>query len=142
VPNGRYRVEAVVGEPSNFDSVYDLQAEGASFLTGTPTDAIRFFQGSTNVTVADGKLTLSNGPTASNNKIAFVDVISLAGEVTRPILTATRNGLALTLAWTGGGKLQEAAAISGPWTDVAGNPSGSHLTQLNPPSRFYRVIVP
>jgi hypothetical protein len=41
-----------------------------------------------------------------------------------PTLNITRNGSAVTLSWTGGGTLQEAPAITGPWTDS--------LSQANP----------
>jgi hypothetical protein len=41
-----------------------------------------------------------------------------------PRLTVTRSGNSITLSWTGGGTLQEAPAITGPWTDS--------LSQANP----------
>jgi hypothetical protein len=41
-----------------------------------------------------------------------------------PTLTITRSGSAITLSWTGGGTLQEAPQITGPWTDS--------LSQANP----------
>lgn len=59
----------------------------------------------------------------------------------RPTLSPlTRTGTALTITWTGGGKLQEASAVTGPWTDVTGNPAGSYNAQTTGASKFYRVV--
>ncbi|MDB6036476.1 MAG: hypothetical protein JWM99_317 [Verrucomicrobiales bacterium] len=79
VPNGRYLVTGVSGDPDNFDSVFDVQAEGVTFISGTPsTDtSARFIAGRGTVTVADGKLTISNGPLAANSKINFLDIFAL-----------------------------------------------------------------
>jgi hypothetical protein len=41
-----------------------------------------------------------------------------------PTLSITRSGSSITLSWTGGGTLQEATSITGPWTDS--------LSQANP----------
>ncbi|MBI4663752.1 MAG: hypothetical protein HY735_33540 [Verrucomicrobia bacterium] len=143
VPNGRYSVFAVSGDPDNQDSVYDLQAEGVTIVRGTPTATIRFFEGTGIVTVNDGRLSLSNGPTASNNKIAFVDVAALPAEAPKPVFgKPVLNGTTLTITWTGGGKLQEASDVTGPWRDVAGSPSGTFTTQTVEPRKFYRLVVP
>jgi hypothetical protein len=79
VPNGHYLVTGVSGDPDNSDSVFDVQAEGVTFISGTPSvDAsARFVAGRGIVTVADGKLTISNGPLAANSKIDFLDIFAL-----------------------------------------------------------------
>jgi len=143
VPNGRYNVFAVVGEASNFDSVFDLQAEGITIASGTASDAIRWFEGIGAVSVSDGKLTLTNGPKAANNKICFVEIYSLPNEVVPPeFAPPVRNGNQLTLTWTGDGKLQENSEVTGSWTDVPGNPSGTYTTTTTGPRKFYRVVAP
>ena len=61
----------------------------------------------------------------------------------RPVFAQpSRNGNALTLAWAGGGKLQEAANIMGPWTDVAGNPQNVATLSTTEPRKFHRLVVP
>jgi hypothetical protein len=74
VPNGTYTVRAVAGDPGNFDSVFRLNVEGILTVSGTPTSASRWVEGTSTVTVGDGRLTVSNGSGASNNKICFIEI--------------------------------------------------------------------
>ena len=74
VPNGTYTVRVVAGDPSHFDGVFRLNAEGASILSGTPTSSARWVEGTMNVAVSDGRLTITNGSGASNNKICFIEI--------------------------------------------------------------------
>src|SRR5262249_32931838 len=76
VPNGSYRVRLVVGDPSNFDSVYRVNVEGTLAVSGTPSGGTLWFDNTVNVTVSDGRLTVSNGAGASNNKVCFIDITS------------------------------------------------------------------
>lgn len=77
VPNGTYRVRAVSGDPSNVDGTYRLNAEGATVVSGTPTSAQRWIEGTVTVSVTDGRLTVSNGSGAVNNKLNFIEVTLL-----------------------------------------------------------------
>src|SRR5204863_3129994 len=43
---------------------------------GTPTSTVGWFDGTKTVTVADGRLTLSNAAGSSNNKVAFIEITS------------------------------------------------------------------
>lgn len=72
--NGTYAVTVTMGDASFSDSVYVLDAEGVNLITGTPDYAERWKQGTAEVTVTDGKLTLSSGVGAQNNKICFVHI--------------------------------------------------------------------
>ncbi len=143
VPNGRYSVFAVSGDPDNQDSVFDLQVEGITIVSGTPTATARFVEGSGLVTVSDGRLTVSNGPLASNNKVAFIEFAQLPAAAVKPSLAQPKlSGNTLTITWTGGGKLQETSDLTGPWTDVAGNPNGTASVPTSTPHKFYRVLAP
>jgi hypothetical protein len=51
-------------------------------------------------------------------------------------------GTTVTVSWTGGGTLQEAADVSGPYTNVAGNPQGTYSTSATGARKFYRVAGP
>lgn len=81
VPDGMYEVHAVSGDPSNTDSVYVLDAEGVRVIEGTPTKAHRFVEGTATIQVTDGRLTLSNGVGAKNNKLCVVEIIQLPSSV-------------------------------------------------------------
>ena len=74
VPNGTYTVRIVSGDPSYFDSVFRLTAEGVLTVSGTPTSTTRWIGGLSTVTVTDGRLTIRSGAGASNNKICFVEI--------------------------------------------------------------------
>jgi hypothetical protein len=50
------------------------------------------------------------------------------------------SGNTLSLSWTGGGKLQESADITGPWTDVAGSPKDTFSVQTTGSRKFYRLV--
>ena len=74
VPNGTYTVRVVAGDPGYFDSVFRLNVEGVLTVSGTPTSSTRWLEGTSTVTVSDGRLTVSNGAGASNNKICFIEI--------------------------------------------------------------------
>ena len=74
VVNGTYRVRIVSGDASNFDSVFRTTAEGVLVVSGTPTTSTRWMEGTSSVTVTDGRLTIRSGAGASNNKICFVEI--------------------------------------------------------------------
>lgn len=75
VPNGTYTVHVVSGDPLNTDSTYRVSVEGVVVVSGTPTATAHWFEGTARVTVADGRLTIANGPGAVNNKLNYVDII-------------------------------------------------------------------
>lgn len=77
VANGTYDVHLVAGDPSYFDSVFGFTLEGQPFLSGTPTSANRFIESTVHVTVSDGRLSLGNGAGTKNNKVCFIEVISV-----------------------------------------------------------------
>ena len=74
VPNGTYVVRVVSGDASYFDSVFRTTAEGVLTVNGTPTTTTRWIEGTSTVTVSDGRLTIRSGSGASNNKICFVEI--------------------------------------------------------------------
>jgi glucose/arabinose dehydrogenase len=74
VPNGAYVVRVVSGDASNIDGVFRTTVEGVLTVTGTPTTTTRWLEGTSTVTVTDGRLTIRSGAGASNNKICFVEI--------------------------------------------------------------------
>ncbi|MBA3684973.1 MAG: right-handed parallel beta-helix repeat-containing protein [Planctomycetes bacterium] len=74
VPNGTYSVRVVLGDPSAFDSYYKMAIEGVLAVEGAPAANAPWRQGTSIVTVSDGRITLSNPVGARNNKLCFVDI--------------------------------------------------------------------
>lgn len=76
VPNGRYKVRIVAGDPSNFGDTDNLAVEGTILTTGTTTTGARFIDATSNFVVTDGRLTVAPGAGAVNSKICFIEVTS------------------------------------------------------------------
>lgn len=81
VPNGTYTVRVVAGDAGYFDSTFRINVENVLTVSGTPSSGNRWLEGTRTVSVSDGKLTISNGTGAANNKIAFVEI----AKGTRPL---------------------------------------------------------
>ena len=81
------------------------------------------------------RLTLPAGA-GDMDYFAFIPAPDEAPKFTSIVRNA--NG-SLTLTWTGGGKLQSAASLKGPWTDVAGAASPLTLTP-NADAQFARIV--
>ncbi|MDT5038052.1 MAG: hypothetical protein QOE03_3237 [Micromonosporaceae bacterium] len=76
VPDGRYVVHVVAGDPGSVDSTFNLTVEGVSAVSGTPSATQRWFEGTVLATVSDGRLTIANGAGAVNNKVSYLDIVS------------------------------------------------------------------
>ena len=86
-----------------------------------------------------GKKTLRLTLPAGNGDMDYIAFIPAADEAPKfTSIVRNANG-SLTLTWTGGGKLQSAASLKGPWTDVAGAVSPLTLTP-NADAQFARII--
>ena len=79
---GRYfNVHLVAGDPWNYDSTYKINVENVLALSGTPTASNRWVEGWNGwVDVSDGRLTISNASGSVNNKIDYVDILSLRAQ--------------------------------------------------------------
>jgi probable HAF family extracellular repeat protein len=76
LPNGRYLVHMVAGDPTATDSTYRLTVEGQLVVSGTPTASRRWIEGTAVVAVTDDRLTIANGSGSVNDKISYLDVTS------------------------------------------------------------------
>jgi uncharacterized delta-60 repeat protein len=89
VPNGRYEVRLVAGDPNFTDSKYKMNLEGQLALSGTPGGDVHWFRSTSIVDVTDGRLTLTNASGAQNNKIAWIDIKAAPiGAATGPLMGA------------------------------------------------------
>lgn len=77
VPNGKYSVRVVCGDPSYVTGNFKVNVEGVLTVNGVPTAASRWIEGTSTVMVGDGKLTLSNASGSSYNKVCFVEITGL-----------------------------------------------------------------
>src|SRR4029079_5540836 len=86
VPNGRYQVRLVAGDPNFTDSKYKMNLEGQLALSGTPSGNTHWFRSTPIDDVTDGKLTLTNASGAQNNKICWIDLKAAPeGAATGPV---------------------------------------------------------
>ena len=60
--------------PSQVNGVFRVNVEGVLVVSGTPTSATRWIEGTAVVTVTDGRLTVSNGTGAGDNKVNYLDI--------------------------------------------------------------------
>ena len=78
LPDGRYKVRLAAGDPSRLDGVFRVDIEGVLFLDGRPTARRHSVERTAIVTVRDGRLTLTSGPGAANNKLDFIEITPVA----------------------------------------------------------------
>ncbi len=96
VPEGRYKVSIVAGEPNFFDSFNAISAEG-TLIVKDPVYATKLHAyGTDTVYVSDGRLTIkpATGSGATNAKIDFIHIetISLASTATSVSAVQEKTG--------------------------------------------------
>jgi hypothetical protein len=68
-----------------------------------------------------------------------VEVAAGAPVAVPPVISVTRGNGQLTLTWSGGGKLQSATTVAGPWADVAGAVSPATVPTTGA-AGYFRVV--
>ncbi len=74
VPNGTYDVHVVSGDPSNFDSIYEIAVQGVLTVSGGVNVLSRFQEAWRTVTVTNGLLAVTNADGSRNDKIDFIEI--------------------------------------------------------------------
>ncbi|HEY9175292.1 MAG TPA: immunoglobulin domain-containing protein [Verrucomicrobiae bacterium] len=74
IPNGLYLAHIVCGDATATDSTFQWDIEGWISGTKVPNNPNYWQEFYLTTKVEDGKLTLTSGPSAGNNKIAFLDL--------------------------------------------------------------------
>ncbi len=77
LPNGNYSVHVVAGDANKYDSIYKINVEDVLTVNATPNTNARWQEGTSTVTVSDGRLTVSNVTGAKNNKLCFLEITPL-----------------------------------------------------------------
>ncbi|HMO27132.1 MAG TPA: hypothetical protein PKB10_12785, partial [Tepidisphaeraceae bacterium] len=75
-----------------FDGRVVTQVEGVTAINGSPPSGNRFLEGTVTVNVTDGRLTLTNGSGASNNKLSFIEVERVGDVQPPPQVVEWRSG--------------------------------------------------
>ena len=71
---GVYQVRIVSGDPVYLNGDYKIDAEGTPVVRGTPTAEQPFVDATADVTVTDGRLTLTSADGSYNNRLNFIEV--------------------------------------------------------------------
>jgi hypothetical protein len=74
LPNGTYVVRLVMGDAQYYNNTYEIHVQGQVLVAGTTHRDLRWIEGTREVDVTDGTLTLSKGPGARRNKLNFVEI--------------------------------------------------------------------
>ncbi len=75
----------------------------------------------------------------ANSDIDEIEV-NTAATAPAPVLTIAKTGASALISWTGGGGLEGASSITGPWTCIGDALPTGYTVSLNSPSlRFFRV---
>ncbi len=127
VPNGQYRVAVTAGDSSSTSAHYVLNVEGRTLINETPNAGNRWSEGSGTVTVADGRLTVTSGSGAYNNKITSISITQLSGST-----GGSTSGAAITApkapSWAGTWSVTSNSLVLG-WGDASSNESGFIVEQ-------------
>jgi hypothetical protein len=131
----RYRITNGVNVPVVFS---DFATSGIEASLQT-THLVGGLINGTNVVAMQVK---QNSPTSSDvvlglQLLAVVPTFGGLGSG-QPTLRISFSGGNVTLTWQGGGTLQQAPDLLGPWTDVPGT-NGTYATEASGEKRFYRV---
>jgi N-acetylneuraminic acid mutarotase len=74
VPNGRYRVKLVMGDPTDFERRDKMNVEGILALDHVPSAQEPWGVGVVDVNVGDGALAIQGAVGGLNNRIAFIEI--------------------------------------------------------------------
>ncbi len=134
IPNGRYNVLMVCGDPDNTDQTNTLNVENV-IVTDPNGQGDNYDKYNVTVTVADGRLTIKPAPGSSNAKINFVDIVQAIppGSAMDPIPVdkATDVPSDTALGWTKGDFAQKHNVYLGTsFNDVNTATAGAPLNVL------------
>jgi len=135
------------GVSDNRETGYTVQGANGGFTALNPANNV-----ANTATVAGisptttGEITVSLAPTANNNNanhftylgVLRLDAVLPPPEFRAPVIT----GGMITLDWTGGGQLEWASSVAGPWTAISPKPTPPYVEVIVPDgTRFYRLLA-
>ena len=125
VPNGSYDVRIIAGDAVfNSGDFYHILAEGQTAINGRQTLTYQHWLGSNQpITVTDGRLTLSNGASAVNNKIALVEVRERPPAAPNTLVVTAAGPRQINMTWRDNSTTEQGFAVE---RTVAGTGSSNY----------------
>jgi hypothetical protein len=77
VPNGRYQVRILVGDPRSADGVHKIKVQGKLAINFKPSPKRRWLERTVTVTVKNGRLTITGAADAVGAKLNAVELIQM-----------------------------------------------------------------
>src|SRR5687768_7927396 len=133
VPNGSYDVRIVAGDAVfNAGDFYHILAEGQNAINGRPSTPYQHWIGSNQpITVSDGRLTISNGANAVNNKIALIEVRERPPAAPNTLVVTAVGPRQINLTWKDNSTTEQGFAVE---RTVAGTGSSNYQTVATLPA--------
>src|SRR5687768_10205533 len=127
VPNGSYDVRIVAGDAVfNSGDFYHILAEGQNAINGRQTLTYQHWIGSNQpINVTDGRLTISNGANAVNNKIAFIEVRERPPAAPNTLVVTASGPRQINMTWKDNSTTEQGFAVE---RTVAGTGSSNYQT--------------
>ena len=150
LPNGTYNVHLVAGDGSAVDSVYNLAVENTIIIaSNTPTASVHWFEGTNDVVVADGKLTITAAG-GINNKVCFIDIIPAGPALDLRLRNAATASFSFSFNISTVPRALHVIESSpnlapGSWsvvTNVVGTGGTALISVQQSGNRFYRMRIP
>ena len=149
VPVGTYNVKLAAGDPASNNAFYHLFAETRQLVNGAPSNAQRWIGANNSVVVNDGRLTITSGANAQNNKINFIEVTKAAPLTPSNLVLNTVGATQVSMTWQDNANNEDGFAIerstngSNVWQQVG--TVGANVTTFTntglTPSTEYRYRV-
>jgi titin len=133
VPNGSYDVRIIAGDAVfNSGDFYHILAEGQNAINGRPSTPYQHWIGSNQpITVTDGRLTISNGTNAVNNKIALIEVRERPPAAPNTLVVTAVGARQINLTWKDNSTTEQGFAVE---RTVAGTGSSNYQTVATLPA--------
>jgi hypothetical protein len=77
LPNSAYRVHLMAGDAQSYDSVYAIDVEDVPVVDGIPEKHRHWVEGTKEVKVRDGRLTVASNRYGSRNRINFIEITEI-----------------------------------------------------------------
>jgi glucose/arabinose dehydrogenase/mono/diheme cytochrome c family protein/regulation of enolase protein 1 (concanavalin A-like superfamily) len=93
VPNGRYHVRAVSGDPLFGDGRHHVVAEGVTVYDAPqPAGPNSYLDETVEILVLDGRLTINAGANGENSKLNYIEIDPVVDEVSVTLVSPVNNG--------------------------------------------------
>jgi hypothetical protein len=133
LPNGSYDVRIVAGDAVfNSGDFYHILAEGQTAINSRQTLTYQHWIGSNQpINVTDGRLTISNGANAVNNKIALIEVRERPPAAPNTLVVTAAGPRQINMTWKDNSTTEQGFAVE---RTIAGTGSSNYQTVATLPA--------